>query len=880
MSDLLKNPSLVRALTPKWTKFIPHQPTPKQRAFLCLPHREAFFGGAAGGGKSDALLMCVLQYVDVPGYSALILRKTLTDLKQAGALLSRAHQWLQPWIGHGCRFVPSEHAYYFDTEDPSRPATVAFGYIGDEMAFERYQGIEIQCCCFDELTQHCVHPHTEILTDSGWKSITEVDVNDRVLSLHKDYYCDYRPVSRVMKFKYSGPIHKTRHKSLRYAVTPNHRMVIEAQKTRDWRFCLASDLPTYPRYPSTQRWEGCERTVKVFVSPVGRGHGRNSNSANQVSWLDWCEFLGWYLSEGSSFIQGPSSPVVSIRQTKPCPSLDTLMVRLPWRAKKTEGEGWRVFSRQLYDVLNPLGDTYTKRVPREILDGPVEGIERFLLAFLQGDGSRTSSGGWVVGLNNEGLIDDLQECCVKTGRVGNKTGWKSNNGGPNNREKETRLCWLGIHKPSKSKRRDNPQNQYIEFYEGDVYCLGVPETETFLMRYEGRVMWSGNSKNDYLYLFSRLRKNACRIHGSTIKVVDKVEQAIPNYVEGCRECTMQRSIPIRMRSASNPTGLGRLWVRDRFKIEPDIDPIEARKQGRKIRFIGHDPQRPFIPSFVIDNPYLNQAAYYESLDELPELERKQLKEGDWAASSDSRFQAEWMRYYTVLGDHFIMGDDYRGPTHLRSSLRRVFATVDPASSSKEGPGAADVWKDPKPSHTVISTWGLTTDFHLIWLDMVRFQKEIPDINDELLASYRKWRQSYFIIEANGLGAGVFQLAQRIGLPVKRGWRHTDKVVNATDAILRMEQGRVWMPRQAPWRKEAEDEIFTWFGHPKQPDDIVDSLADACKDVSWEAASEEVSEEHPEIVADDMPSVYVTPYDSLGFRYDQSDPGNLYIPSTT
>lgn len=44
------NPSLAQSLRLKWTRFIPTIPTPKQRAFLLLPHMEALYGGAAGGG--------------------------------------------------------------------------------------------------------------------------------------------------------------------------------------------------------------------------------------------------------------------------------------------------------------------------------------------------------------------------------------------------------------------------------------------------------------------------------------------------------------------------------------------------------------------------------------------------------------------------------------------------------------------------------------------------------------------------------------------------------------------------------------------------------------------------------------------------------------
>lgn len=60
--------------------YCPHKPFPKQQAFLDLNCREALFGGGAGPGKSEALLMAALQYVHVPGYSALLLRRDLPRL--------------------------------------------------------------------------------------------------------------------------------------------------------------------------------------------------------------------------------------------------------------------------------------------------------------------------------------------------------------------------------------------------------------------------------------------------------------------------------------------------------------------------------------------------------------------------------------------------------------------------------------------------------------------------------------------------------------------------------------------------------------------------------------------------------------------------------
>ena len=93
--------------------FIPQAPTAKQAEFLAFDGLEALYGGAAGGGKSSALLMAALQYVHVPGYAALILRRTYADLSLPGAIMDRAHEWLQ---GTGATWNGTEKRWTFPSE--------------------------------------------------------------------------------------------------------------------------------------------------------------------------------------------------------------------------------------------------------------------------------------------------------------------------------------------------------------------------------------------------------------------------------------------------------------------------------------------------------------------------------------------------------------------------------------------------------------------------------------------------------------------------------------------------------------------------------------------------------------------------------------------
>jgi hypothetical protein len=140
--------------------YSPHKPTERQQLFLNLDDLEAFYGGAAGGGKTDALLMAALKYVDVPGYSALLLMKTFADLSKPKALMDRAHEWLS---GTGARWRGDLKRWEFPNAS-GPPATLDFGYCQTDADKYNYRTAEYQFIGIDELTRFQKQTYTYLFS--------------------------------------------------------------------------------------------------------------------------------------------------------------------------------------------------------------------------------------------------------------------------------------------------------------------------------------------------------------------------------------------------------------------------------------------------------------------------------------------------------------------------------------------------------------------------------------------------------------------------------------------------------------------------------------------------------------------------------------------
>ncbi len=116
-----------------------------QTEFLAAPEREVFYGGARGGGKSYAMLIDPLRYCHKENHRALLLRRTMPELRD----LINHSQRLYSKAFPGAKWREQEKEWRF----PSG-AKIEFGYAENMTDALRYQGQSYTWIGIDELPQY------------------------------------------------------------------------------------------------------------------------------------------------------------------------------------------------------------------------------------------------------------------------------------------------------------------------------------------------------------------------------------------------------------------------------------------------------------------------------------------------------------------------------------------------------------------------------------------------------------------------------------------------------------------------------------------------------------------------------------------------------
>lgn len=752
------------------SQYIPVVPTPLQLGFCCLPVREMLFGGACGGGKSEALLMAALQYVDVPGYSAIIFRKTFADLARNEGLLDRATKWLAPHLGKTIKYQPVTRSFHF-----SSGAVLAFGYMGSKGAQETIQGAEYQ---------FCLEKSEKIkMGDGSLKTLSDICVGDLVLTLEGP-----KPVTQVFPARETQCV-KAETIQGSQIQSVDHRLLTSS----GWMSFLEisnqccsthnnDELSQYTSQVSLQQHE----LRQSYPLPT---YEQLELSACQSFFQDSYASLG----DGQTYSEGYCDSPLEIRQLQ-----ELFYLSAPVSLVSLSEESYLNNQDHLYEICDVQ--------PWLLVPDSQDDCHSYS-CFCDGpfhwDVSNDRS--CLPLLNDVALpfrLSSLHKDAMGNVPLHSHSGLSYSHPYTT----ENRTCFYDVF--------DEPCN-FSPVGKREVIDIRVADANhyisstNFINQNCGIDEVTQHLESDALWTISRLRKK-----------------------EGV-------NVPLRVRWTGNPGGTGHQWVKNYYQIKrnPEYDPEVGTTIGEHIfseqpMFIGNHPSRMFIPARLVDNPYIDQEAYIPSLKSLDPLTRSQLLDGDWDASPSSRFRKEWFLRYTRRGDYITVGSK---TFNIRNGIR--FATVDVAASVREGVAGEQFYtrggsmQQAEPCWTVISTW-MVIDKFMFLLDVNRMQVEAPDIFAQMKRVMNEWEVRDFIVEGNGVGRPVAQVAQRQGLPVREIWTTHDKIQNSYTAANMAKAGQIVLPDERlelHWLGDFEGELFTWMGHPEETCDQVDTVSTAAKE---------------------------------------------------
>lgn len=305
----------------------------------------------------------------------------------------------------------------------------------EEDLYNKRDGINIEYVEAD-VEDNCFAEDTEILTVEGWKNLGESKKGDIVATYNTALdLIEYQPVEAVIKKEFSGNLLDI---GLGLLATTDHRMVVfneygsgknRKRKAKDLRLEIKVAAKLY----RGMRMIGVapNNFIGSDILPLKRN----------IDIGDWCEFLGWYVSEGC--VAGVNSQLkigkyqVYISQNKGWKKdrIKALIQRMGLPFHERKGDVW--FSdKEIHRHLFALGNKYNKYIPSYVFSFSKENLKRLWESALLGDGDGKSR--YIT--TSPRLADDMQRLLFQIGKLGSVRTWNTAGRGKIIKSKVNQYC--------------------------------------------------------------------------------------------------------------------------------------------------------------------------------------------------------------------------------------------------------------------------------------------------------------------------------------------------------------------------------------------------------------------------------------------------------
>ena len=249
--------------------------------------------------------------------------------------------------------------------------------------------------CFDDLS--------EVYTLRGWVKWPDVRASD-VFACRIDGKLEWHKAERIIAESYRGTMLVGENEAIRMCVTPNHRVLYTNDQGRAGGaiYKMATAEQVYGRSISIPIKHAPfigDETLDTFNLPAIPITNNYQKVHGPLRLIDWAEFLGWWLSEGSScayfstkegrHMQSISISQCSVVNPTKFQRIRALLIRLGFvtEAVAKAGRAFTVGNKQLHNYFKCYtGGCYDKWIPEECFSWPVAARKAMLEALLLGDG--------------------------------------------------------------------------------------------------------------------------------------------------------------------------------------------------------------------------------------------------------------------------------------------------------------------------------------------------------------------------------------------------------------------------------------------------------------------------------------------------------------
>jgi len=336
----------------------------------------------------------------------------------------------------------------------------------------------------DEVYQFaCYDKDTEILTENGWKLFKDLNRSEKVATLQNNQFVWEKPTNYV-SYKYNGAMIHFDAKSIDVLVTPNHKMYIAQPHKKDNFHLVEASKCIKTRYwfKTSVEWTGMKKDQ--FTIKTNKIYRKEAFKKFDFNMNDFLEFLGYYLSEGSTCCKKNGTFVVHLANRDPelIEKMFNVCKRLGYNPYKDHSTSMGVSfcSQVMVDYLKQFGLCTDKFIPKEFKKLSKDQLRILFDSLMAGDGNKD---GRTYTTTSKKLCEDFQEMSIKLGlttTIGKPV--------PDPRPNYNLRYHIYL---SRSKRRSYTNIPIIKQYNDMVYCVEVKD-HVILVRRNGKTLWCGN----------------------------------------------------------------------------------------------------------------------------------------------------------------------------------------------------------------------------------------------------------------------------------------------------------------------------------------------------------------------------------------------------